>query len=87
MLVQSFDPARETIVLTIESSNFKFGARGTFFERGAPKSKNRKMIFVDKTYQVGTSRKGKIERKTMKIFSERLNQTIKSYDECAHKKH
>jgi hypothetical protein len=28
---------------------------------------------------VDTSRKGKIERKTMKIFSERLNQTIKSY--------
>ena len=85
MLAHSFDPARETIVLTIESSNL--GPGGTFFVRGAPKSKNRKIIFVDKTYQVDTSRKGKIERKTMKIFSERLNQTIKSYDECAHKKH
>ena len=71
MLVQSFDPARETIVLTIESSNL--GPGGTFFVRGAPKSKNRKIIFVDKTYQVDTSRKGKIERKTMKIFSERLD--------------
>ena len=58
MLVQSFDPARETIVLTIESSNL-----GTFFVRGAPKSKNRKIIFVDKTYQMDTSRKEKIEKK------------------------
>ena len=69
MLVQSFDPARETIVLTIESSNL--GPGGTFFVRGAPKSKNRKIIFVDKTYQVDTSRKGKIERNTIEILFNR----------------
>ena len=85
MVVQSFDPMRETIVLTIESSNL--GPGGTFFVRGAPKSKNRKIFFLDKTYQVNTFRKGKIERNTMKIFSERLNQTIEIYDGCVHKKH
>ena len=74
-------------MLTISIDSLNLGPGGTFFVRGAPKSKNRKIIFVDKTYQKDTSRKGKIERKTMKIFSERLNQTIKSYDECAHKKH
>ena len=74
---------RETIVLTIESSNL--GPGGTFFIRGAPKIKNRKIIFLDKTYQVDTFRKGKIERNTLEIFSKRLNQTIKSCDGSAHK--
>ena len=58
MLVQSFDPARETIVLTIESSNL--GPGGTFFVEGR---QNRKIIFVDKTYQVDTSRKEKLRGK------------------------
>ena len=85
MLVQSFDPARETIVLTIESSNL--GPGGTFFVRGAPKSKKSKNNFCRQNISSGYFSERKIERKSMKIFSERLNQATKSYDECAHKKH
>ena len=52
-----------------------WGQGGHFGARGAPKSKNRN----NKTYQVDTSQKGKIERNTIKILSDRLDVTIKSY--------
>ena len=56
-----------------------WGQGGHFGARGAPKSKNQKKFFFNKTYQVDTSQKGKIERNTIKILSDRLEVTIKSY--------
>jgi hypothetical protein len=71
--------------LTIESSNL--GPGGTFFVRGAPKSKNKKIFFLNKTYHVDTSRKGKIERNTIKILSDRFELTKKKVIEKMRKKH
>jgi hypothetical protein len=58
-------------ILTIES--FNLGLGGHF----SPKSKNQK-IFFNKTYQVDTSQKEKIERNTMKILSDRFEVTTKT---------
>ena len=41
----------------------------------------------EESMQVGTLRKGKIERNTMQLFSDRLDLSTRSYAECAQKVH
>ena len=70
----------------IKSSNLESGAKPA---KSSFPLDNRKIKIEKKCIKwiLLGKEKLRVERKTMKIFSERLNQTIKSYDECAHKKH
>ena len=77
MAILKFPNFKNGKIQTIESSNL--GPGGTFWGQGGTKIKKSKKIFFNKTYQVDTSQKGKIERNTIKILSDRLEVTIKSY--------
>jgi hypothetical protein len=67
--------------------NILIWGQGDIFRKGAPIFKKSKKYFFNKTYQVDTSRKGKIEKNTIEILSDRFELTTKSYWENVQKTH
>ena len=63
------------------STFFSEDARSKFFEKRLRSEK----LNCNKSYQVDTCRKGKIEKKTMQPIISQKNACGKSYAECAHK--